>query len=273
MRPHRPVPTRTGRHRRRREGGATAVEFALVAPVVFALIGGLLAFGLRVTFGAVAEFSARVALRDALLPTGPGTYPDEAAIRSKAAAAVPNLLGNPANVVVCPPSCTQLTGDACPSALDTPVQPVDLPRLRLAAAIPSPTLPTATPPTVPPTTVPPVAPTVAVTATVVATPTVVGPTSVLPTITATVAATITAIPSVTLTPEVTLSVGPPTLPPSPAASPTPAQPYCIPDNREGKLVVVQVTWDVPAISGALKLAPFLPADLATVTRTVTGRRE
>jgi hypothetical protein len=70
--------------RRRTDSGAAAVEFALVAPLVFLLIFGLLAFGLMQVWSAMAQHAAQKAARYAAIQcpfggsTGPVITPPEA---------------------------------------------------------------------------------------------------------------------------------------------------------------------------------------------------
>lgn len=70
--------------RRRTDSGAAAVEFAIVAPLTFLLIFGLLAFGLTQVWSALAQHAAQKAARYAAIQcpfggsTGPVITPPEA---------------------------------------------------------------------------------------------------------------------------------------------------------------------------------------------------
>jgi Flp pilus assembly protein TadG len=93
--------------KRDREAGATAVEFAIVFPVVlmfilFAMYGGFIVF-----YGAVADHVARTVVRQVSIPTSStgSTYPDQgtsggATVRDDANKAASGLLPGPTDVSV-----------------------------------------------------------------------------------------------------------------------------------------------------------------------------
>lgn len=239
-------------------------------PLLLVLIGGLMAFGLRSFYGAVAEYTARQAVREAVLPPIPST--DEE-LRDRVAAKldglVPSLIGSPSSVRVCPPDCPPACvvaaaepGVAGRLEQDAPRPGQALvPRARVLAVVPDTTLPTS-PPAVPPTSPPPTVPPTSPPPTPPATPT---PTP-LPTVSGGLGGEIiigSPSPTPTATPE-----------PTPTGPPTPPAPPATCDYRRvsGAIVSVTVTYDLPAVSAALSLLPGLDP-LARVTRTASGRRE
>jgi Flp pilus assembly protein TadG len=60
----------------RKDEGATAVEFAIVAPVVFILLFVVIYAGMYYFYAAVADHVARAVARDASIPSH-GVYPSE----------------------------------------------------------------------------------------------------------------------------------------------------------------------------------------------------
>lgn len=78
--------------RPRKDDGATAVEFALVAPIVFLLIFVVIYAGMYFFYAAVADHIAQVVARDAAVPSH-GAYPsaddEDALARSKAGTLLP----------------------------------------------------------------------------------------------------------------------------------------------------------------------------------------
>ena len=83
------------RRRARGDRGAAAVEFALVVPIALVVVAAILLFGLHMTYAALADHSARVALKTASLRTS-GGYPSESAVRTKVDGLfAADLLGGP----------------------------------------------------------------------------------------------------------------------------------------------------------------------------------
>ncbi len=81
--------------RLRGDEGATAVETALVLPLLLLVLGGVLVLGLHATYAALAGHAAEVALRKATLRTSAG-YPTAAAVdASVRSLAVSSALGTP----------------------------------------------------------------------------------------------------------------------------------------------------------------------------------
>ena len=71
--------------RMRRDDGATAIEVALLLPVVLATVFMTLYGGLYLYYAAVAEHVARDAVRDATMPvSGTSTYPSDSQVYSTA---------------------------------------------------------------------------------------------------------------------------------------------------------------------------------------------
>ncbi|HVX70109.1 MAG TPA: TadE/TadG family type IV pilus assembly protein [Mycobacteriales bacterium] len=94
-------------HGRRDDEGATAVEFALVLPVVvavcfFALYGALFFF-----YSAMADHVARTVAREVSIPTttSGGTYPD-ASVGTLAKKAAGTLIPDPSSAVATPKPST-----------------------------------------------------------------------------------------------------------------------------------------------------------------------
>jgi Flp pilus assembly protein TadG len=85
--------------RRSNESGATAVEFALVAPVVILLIFGALYGGFYYYYTAAAAHVARATARDASIPDH-GRYPSAADEMAYAKQAAGRMLPNPTSVAV-----------------------------------------------------------------------------------------------------------------------------------------------------------------------------
>lgn len=87
--------------RTRKDEGATAVEFAIVAPVVFVAIFAVVYAGIYFFYAAVADHIARVVAHDAVLPSH-GVYPnvgDETALAKSTAG---SLLPDPTSVSLSP---------------------------------------------------------------------------------------------------------------------------------------------------------------------------
>jgi Flp pilus assembly protein TadG len=98
------------------ESGHTAVEFALVAPLVVALLFTALFLLLHAFYSAVADHGARDTARFAAIQVQGGNgYPDDAAIAAKAAA-LDTLLGTPQSVVVDRRSGASGAGTCAPDA-------------------------------------------------------------------------------------------------------------------------------------------------------------
>jgi Flp pilus assembly protein TadG len=92
--------TRRAALRTRRDEGATAVEFALVFPVVVAVCFFALWGALFFYYSAVADHVARTVVRQVSIPVG-GTYPDHnaATVVSDAKAAAGTLIPTPTKAV------------------------------------------------------------------------------------------------------------------------------------------------------------------------------
>lgn len=89
----------------KRDEGATAIEFALVLPVLLAIVLFTLYGALYLYYAAVAEHVARSAVRDATLPTqGNSTYPSDSAVYTAAKDAGSALMPDPTSVQVTEPS-------------------------------------------------------------------------------------------------------------------------------------------------------------------------
>lgn len=86
---------------RHKDEGATAVEFALVAPVVLLLIFVVVYAGLYFFYAAVADHIARVVAQDAALPSH-GAYPSAADETAVARNAAGSLLPAPTSVNLAP---------------------------------------------------------------------------------------------------------------------------------------------------------------------------
>jgi Flp pilus assembly protein TadG len=81
--------------RTRHDAGATAVEFAIVLPLLLTLIGSLLALGLHMTYAALAQHAANIGLRTAVVPTAGGGYPSDAQVRARLASSLGGVLPAP----------------------------------------------------------------------------------------------------------------------------------------------------------------------------------
>ena len=120
------------RRRSRDDRGATAVEFALVVPLALLLIGSIVTFALHMTYSALADHAARVALKKAVIRTSAG-YPTEAQVRQTAADLfAAGLLGSPTDL-----DMTRGGGTAPVGQGDTVTIRVtyDLPAVRSAAGL------------------------------------------------------------------------------------------------------------------------------------------
>lgn len=86
----------------RDDKGATAVEFALIAPVALFLIGAVLTFGFYGVFNAIAQNAVREAARFAAVPADPyaGVYPDDGAIYARLVSEAPSVMGAPTSFTV-----------------------------------------------------------------------------------------------------------------------------------------------------------------------------
>lgn len=85
----------------RKDDGATAVEFAIVAPILFLTIFAVIYAGMYFFYAAVADHIARVVARDASIPSH-GSYPsasDETALASNTAG---TLLPAPTSISLTP---------------------------------------------------------------------------------------------------------------------------------------------------------------------------
>ncbi|MCU1693560.1 MAG: hypothetical protein JWM64_2651 [Frankiales bacterium] len=106
----------------RRDRGATTVEAALVLPLALALLGGILLFGLRLTYAALADHAAAVGLRTATLRgttsylddvTGnTSRYPNKAKVTTSVTGLFGGVLGSPTSVALGVPSVTKKQGVA-----------------------------------------------------------------------------------------------------------------------------------------------------------------
>lgn len=81
----------------RKDDGATAVEFALVAPVLFIFIFVVIYAGMYYFYSAVADHVARAVARDASIPSH-GIYPSEADEQALAHSTAGSLLPSPTSV-------------------------------------------------------------------------------------------------------------------------------------------------------------------------------
>lgn len=81
----------------RKDDGATALEFALVAPILFVLIFVVLYAGMYYFYAAVADHVARAVARDASIPSH-GVYPSEADEQAVAESTAGTLLPSPTSV-------------------------------------------------------------------------------------------------------------------------------------------------------------------------------
>lgn len=88
-------------HKLRRDDGATAVEFALVAPIVFLLIFVVIYTGIYFFYAAVADHVARAVARDASIPSH-GVYPTEGQEKALAVHSAGTLLPSPTSVALAP---------------------------------------------------------------------------------------------------------------------------------------------------------------------------
>ena len=82
-----------------KDDGATAVEFALVAPVVFLLIFVVVYAGMYYFYAAVADHVARAVARDASIPNH-RVYPSDADETTVAQHAAGTLLPSPTSVAL-----------------------------------------------------------------------------------------------------------------------------------------------------------------------------
>lgn len=84
-----------------KDEGATAVEFALVAPIVFLLIFIVIYVGMYYFYAALADHVARTVARDASIPSH-GVYPSASNEITVANNAAQPLLPAPTNVALAP---------------------------------------------------------------------------------------------------------------------------------------------------------------------------
>jgi Flp pilus assembly protein TadG len=103
---------------RGRERGAAAVEFALVLPILVAILLGIVDFGLQINSQAIIANAAREGARTASLG---GTEAEAVNAAKNASSSVLNISGtNPTVTVGCRmPAVAPAIGAACPSAYDT----------------------------------------------------------------------------------------------------------------------------------------------------------
>jgi len=83
------------------DSGATAVEFALVAPIVILLVFGTLYGAVYAYYSAVAAHVARVVARDAAIPEH-GVYPSTADELTVADNATGDMMPDPTSVSITP---------------------------------------------------------------------------------------------------------------------------------------------------------------------------
>ena len=121
--------------RSRPEGdhGTTAVEVALVLPILLLLLGGLLVLGLRMTYAALAGHTAELALSQASLRSA-GSYPTAATIDTAVrATSLSGLLGGPTTPVAV--TVVQTTARKRQGDRVTVTVTYDVPAVRTAAAL------------------------------------------------------------------------------------------------------------------------------------------
>ncbi len=81
--------------------GTTAVETALVLPVVLLLLGGTLTFALHAVYAGLADYAVREGLRTATVHPQVGGFADVAKVRSTVTGLFPSdLLGPPQSVLL-----------------------------------------------------------------------------------------------------------------------------------------------------------------------------
>lgn len=103
--------------RERDESGATAVEFALVVPLLLTFLGGLMALALHVAYAGVAEHTVREGLREATTKTSLG-YGQQSDVVEEINSSVPGFLPD-AQEVRCfagtiAPGADVPSGSVCP---------------------------------------------------------------------------------------------------------------------------------------------------------------
>lgn len=95
--------------KRRKERGATAVEFAFIVPVLIALVFGIVDFGLYINATSVVGNSAREGVRAGALGS------NQSEIESVVTSAMSSLPGNPAANTTTTVTCRTPGGGACGS--------------------------------------------------------------------------------------------------------------------------------------------------------------
>lgn len=126
--PSAPAPRRTRGRRRRVRGddrGATALEFALVAPIAILVIATLTTFALHMTYSALADHTARVGLQKGVLRMSTG-YATEAEVKASIESVFAgNVLGNPDTVQLVRQDAVPGQGDTVRVRVTYTVAPVD----------------------------------------------------------------------------------------------------------------------------------------------------
>jgi Flp pilus assembly protein TadG len=100
--------------RRRNERGASAVEFALVLPIMLMLVLGIIDFGLMIHEKTMLANAAREGARNGAISR------NEAVIRQTVAGSLVGPAQTQATVTV---TCVKANGTACAGSFDTQVEP------------------------------------------------------------------------------------------------------------------------------------------------------
>ena len=83
-----------------RERGAVTVEFALIFPLVALVLGFLIAAGLYELWSGMADYVARDVVRVASMPLSDGTYPQQAALQTRATNDLAGVMGAPTSLAL-----------------------------------------------------------------------------------------------------------------------------------------------------------------------------